>query len=252
MPFTFVDIIALSIFILSWSGYSAFARKKAKSTHCLARSLHQHRILWMHQLLTRTVRVSEASLLANLERNITFFASSTLLILAGVLTLFSKVEALEAVIKYMPNADFSGHTATQLKLSLVAFIFVIAFFNFTWSIRQYGFVNVMIGAAPTVKGKLNDNMSKYALQIATVQAQAANSYNYGLRAYYFSLAALCWFYHPLAFMLASALIVITLYMREFKSIAVKAFTKGQFYLNLEQQHNDRDIKNAKVDTHNNV
>ena len=74
---------------MTWFGYTIFARKKAKTTDCIARSLHQHRIHWMYEIISREVRVSEAALLANLERNIAFFASSTLLIVAGVFTLFA-------------------------------------------------------------------------------------------------------------------------------------------------------------------
>ena len=83
MPFTLVDSLALFVFVASWYGYTVFARKKAKTTDCIARSLHQHRIHWMYEVVSREMRVSDAALLANLERNIAFFASSTLLILAG-------------------------------------------------------------------------------------------------------------------------------------------------------------------------
>lgn len=236
MPFSVIDIIALLVFFLSWSGYTWFARKKAKTTNCIARCLHQHRIHWMHETITREVRVGEAALLSNLERNIAFFASSTLLILAGLLTLFAKIDTLESVISSLPFADYSNHLAIQLKLSLLAFIFVLSFFQFTWSMRQYGFVNVMIGAAPIDTSGLNENLKAYALQIAIVQDQAAHSYNYGLRSYYFALAAMCWFIHPLLFMLMSLWVVYTLFRREFNSKAVKAITAGQYYL---QQERDR-------------
>lgn len=235
MPLSIIDIFALLAFAFSWSGYTWFARKKAKTTDCLARSLNQHRIYWMSEAITRDIRVGEAALLANLERNIAFFASSTLLILAGLLTLFAKIDTLEIVISSMPYADHASHLAIQFKLSLLAFIFVLSFFQFTWSMRQYGFVNVMIGAAPIDKSGLNENLKLYAKQIAIVQDQAAHSYNYGLRSYYFALAAICWFFHPVLFILMSLWVVYTLYSREFNSKAVKAITAGQHYLNLERQ-----------------
>ncbi len=238
MPFSILDIIALLTFLLSWSGYTWFARKKAKTTNCIARCLHQHRIHWMYETITREVRVGEAALLANLERNIAFFASSTLLILAGLLTLFAQVDTLESVVASLPYADNPSHLAIQLKLALLVIIFVLSFFQFTWSMRQYGFVNVMVGAAPIDKSGLNDNLKAYAKQMATVQDQAAHSYNYGLRSYYFALAAICWFLHPLLFMVMSLWVVYTLFGREFSSKAVKAITAGQYYLQLE-----RDSKN---------
>lgn len=235
MPFSLIDIIALATFFLSWSGYTWFARIKAKTTDCIARSLHQHRVHWMYETITREVRVGEAALLSNLERNIAFFASSTLLILAGILTLFAQIETLENVIFSIPYADHVSHTLIQVKLSLLAFIFVLSFFQFTWSMRQYGFVNVMIGAAPVSKSGLNDNLRAYAKQMATVQDQAAHSYNYGLRSYYFALAAMCWFFHPYLFISMSVWVVYTLYRREFNSKSVKAITAGQQSLRLERE-----------------
>ena len=234
MPFSIFDVVALGCFFICWVGYTTFARKKAKNTDCIARCLHQHRIHWMYELIGRDVRVGESALLANLERNIAFFASSTLLILAGVLTLFSQVEKVESVIDSIPFAEFPNHVMIQLKLSLLVLIFVMAFFQFTWSMRQYGFVNVMVGACPYDNSGKNENLKQYALQMAIVQDQAAHSYNYGLRSYYFSMAALCWFLHPIVFILASIIVVNILYNREFKSKSVRAIILGQEYLDREQ------------------
>ena len=243
MPLSIIDIFALLTFFLSWSGYTWFARAKAKTIDCIARSLNQHRIHWMYETITREVRVGEAALLSNLERNIAFFASSTLLILAGILTLFAKIDTLESVISSIPYADHASHLAIQLKLSLLAFIFVLSFFQFTWSMRQYGFVNVMVGAAPIDSSGTNENLKAYARQMAIVQDQAAHSYNYGLRSYYFALAVICWFFHPILLMLMSIWIVYTLYAREFNSKAVKAITAGQAYLNIERESKLKNRKN---------
>ena len=227
MVFSWLDVLAVVCFFVSWSGYTWFARKKAKTTDCIARSLHQHRIHWMYELMTMDIRVGDAALLANLERNIAFFASTTLLVIAGVLTLFAQVEKLEEVIASIPYAADPQHDLIQIKLGLLAFIFVLSFFQFTWSMRQYGFLNVMVGAAPIDEPGTDDGMRQYAKQMAVVQDQAAHSYNYGLRSYYFSMAALGWFFHPVLLIVMSLFIVYTLYMREFKSKAVRAITAGQ-------------------------
>ncbi|MCT7941077.1 MULTISPECIES: DUF599 domain-containing protein [Shewanella] len=227
---TALDYLALVTFLTCWLGYTQFSKRKAKTTNCIARVMHQQRIHWMSQIIAKEVRVGEAALLANLERNIAFFASTTLLILAGVLTLFSQVEKLEMVIGSIPFSVSPDHALVQVKLALLACIFVLAFFQFTWSMRQYGFVNVMIGAAPLDKSGTDKNLLAYARQMAVVQDQAAHSYNYGLRSYYFAMAALCWFLHPSAFIFASLFVVYTLYQREFNSRAVQAITLAQSHL----------------------
>ncbi|MCO4798511.1 MAG: DUF599 domain-containing protein [Colwelliaceae bacterium] len=235
MFISILNLLALLCFLICWIGYTVFAKRKAKDTNCIAKCLHQHRIHWMHEVITRDIRVGEAALLANLERNIAFFASSTLLVLAGVLTLFAQVEKLEAVILSIPYAELPSHSIIQLKLGLLAFIFVLSFFQFTWSMRQYGFLNVMIGAAPIDESGTNENLRRYAKQMAVVQDQAAHSYNYGLRSYYFSMAVICWFFHPALFIFASLFVVYTLFIREFRSKAVKAINAGQEFLDIERE-----------------
>ena len=46
---------------------------------------------------------------------------------------------------------------------------------------------------------------------------AAETFNDGLRAYYFSFAAMAWFFSPVALVVATALVVMILYGREFHS-----------------------------------
>jgi uncharacterized membrane protein len=48
-------------------------------------------------------------------------------------------------------------------------------------------------------------------------ALAAESFNDGLRAYYFAFAVIGWFISPLAFCLGTAAVIGILYRREFKS-----------------------------------
>ncbi len=106
--------------------------------------------------------------------------------------------------------------------------------------RQYGFVNVMIGAAPLDKSGTDKNLVAYARQMAVVQDQAAHSYNYGLRSYYYSMAALCWFFNPWMFIVASLFVVYTLYQREFNSKAVVAITAAQSHLEKSPLHIHKD------------
>jgi uncharacterized membrane protein len=52
--------------------------------------------------------------------------------------------------------------------------------------------------------------------------QAAHSFNYGLRAIYFSLATLAWFINVWLFMAATIVVLFVMKHREFHSKALKA------------------------------
>jgi uncharacterized membrane protein len=58
---------------------------------------------------------------------------------------------------------------------------------------------------------------KYADRAAAMVAAAAETFNDGLRAYYFSFAALAWFVSPLIMVIGTLMVVAILYSREFHS-----------------------------------
>jgi uncharacterized membrane protein len=178
----------------------------------------------MRRVMLRDVRVGDAALIANLERNVSFLASTTILILAGLLTVFTVSEQVAALVSQIPLASQSDVLSIQLKVALLLVIFVYAFFTFTWSMRQYGFCSIILGGAPMVdeEGVTSAERERYAFYAARVIDLAGLSYNHGLRAYYFALSVLAWFVSPYLFILASGFVVAVLYRREFKSRSLMA------------------------------
>ena len=94
--------------------------------------------------------------------------------------------------------------------------------------RQYTFVALMIGALPSPQffHYNPDKQDDYAQRVAAMTGLAAETFNDGLRAYYFSFAAMGWFFSPLFFVLTTLLIVAILYNREFHSDVLKVFDDG--------------------------
>lgn len=217
----------LGWFLTCWVVYSQFAKMMAKKTASLSSVMHVHRINWMRRVLQREVRVSDAALLANLERNVTFFASSCVLILAGLLTALTAIEDVQKTLADVHLASADSLLALELKVVVMIGVFIYAFFTFTWSMRQFGFASVLIGAAP-----MPDDTSvtaadrrSFAIYGAKIIDQASHSYNYGLRSFYFSLALISWFINPWLFMVAAATVVGILYEREFLSSSLKCLQK---------------------------
>jgi len=159
---------------------------------------------------------------ANLERSVSFFASTTMLVLAGLMTVLGSTEQAINVIADIPFAMEATRQEWEVKLLVIIALFIYAFFKFTWSLRQYGFVSVMVGGAPNPGDDISElQKQSYANRIAKMSSMAANNFNFGLRSYYFSLAMLGWFINPWLFMVLSAGVVYVLYRREFKSSTLK-------------------------------
>jgi uncharacterized membrane protein len=211
--------LALAWFVLCWLGYTRYAIWRGKDTPCLASVLHLYREDWMRRLLMRDNRIADANVIGNLERNASFFASSTLIILAGILTVLGSTERAVSVLEGLPFVQQVSREMSEIKIISVALVFIYAFFTFSWCMRQYNFSAMLVGAAPMISERnvTEQERHAYAERTARVISMAANQFNLGLRSYYFGLATLAWFINPWFYMLATAGVVVVLYRREFHS-----------------------------------
>jgi uncharacterized membrane protein len=115
-----------------------------------------------------------------------------MLLLAALIGILAGVgQTYEAVM----GLSFIAQTEKWLfefKIFLLTGVFIYAFFKFTWALRQYNYACALIGAAPPPDAP-SARTEALAEHTAEVLSLAVTSFNGGLRAYYFALAALAWF-----------------------------------------------------------
>ena len=222
-----LNMLAFVWFLVCFKGYNAYSKKRASDTHCLASVMHSYRLEWLTRMLHREVRIADTTAIANLERSVSFFASSTMLILAGLMTVLGSTEKAIDVVGDIPFASHATKAEWELKLLVLIGLFIYAFFKFTWSLRQYGFTSVMMGGAPQPEDATEPELNAQAKRLAIMSSMAANNFNLGLRTYYFSLSVLAWFITPWLFMLLTTGVVIILYRREFNSSTLRQLVISQ-------------------------
>lgn len=224
LPLSTLDWIAIVWFFVWWVGYVFFATWHSKRRPSLVGQMTYYRREWMARVTERDLPIADVSILANLSNGSTFFASTTLLILGGLLALLGTTEQLASVVAELPFTKEGPAKLWDIKILLLTAIFIFAFFKFTWSLRLFHFCSVLVGGAPLpdLDQSREDVFVRRAAETATL---AAESFNNGLRSYYFGLAALTWFLNPWAWMIATSWIVLILYHREFHSSALKALTR---------------------------
>jgi uncharacterized membrane protein len=235
------NLLALAWFVIAVRGYQAYAIRASKHKDSLSGVLHAYRQRWMTRMIDREMRMADIGAVANLERYVTLFASSSLLVLAGLVTLIGRTDDVVHIVHDIPVLPPQSALEWQFKLFFLTLMFVYAFFKFTWSLRQYGFASVMISSAPVVHGDISDNkdLVDHVNRSAKILSMAANNFNFGLRAYYYSLAVLTWSIHPFVFMATTSLVIYILYTREFNSSSL-AELKGS---------NDSKNRKTLVDYH---
>jgi uncharacterized membrane protein len=230
MNYAFIpDIFAVFWFLVCWRGYALFAERMSKRKHSLLLSINEFRLNWMRQMLGRDNRMMDAALIGNLLRSISFFASTTIFIVLGLFTLIKYRDEASGILVTIPYAVANTPMLWEAKVFLLVVIFVYTFFKFTWSLRQYNYVCAVIGAAPPASEKGGPHSEQYAKNAAALISNAAKHFNFGLRGYYFGLAALSWFVNAQAFILASTFVVGVLYRREFRSLALQYLDATVFH-----------------------
>jgi uncharacterized membrane protein len=181
---------------------------------------NRYRHQWMLQTTARDPRMLDGIITQTLSATPAFFCSTTILILGGLFALLGTTDKAAELVREVPFAVQTPILVFEFKILVLVVIFVYAFFRFSWSMRQYTFVALLIGGMPPAEDFANGEAStrhRYADRAAAMTGLAAETFNGGLRAYYFSFAALGWFFSPTLFALATLLVAGILYSREFKS-----------------------------------
>ncbi len=232
--FPLVDWIALIWFLFCWSGYTSYANYKMLRVPNLSRGLTELRSQWMSSMLTRDVKIADVTALVALQRTGTFFASTTIFILAGLLAVLGASDKALRLAQALPFVAEHSQASWETKILFMVFIFVYAFFKFSWAVRQYNFSIVMFGAAPPAESSNADEYVEASNKLLTL---ANKSFNYGLRSYTFAMATIAWFIHPFLFIAMTTWVVGVLYRREFKSRTLAAMVSAS---NLSEKTNSPD------------
>jgi uncharacterized membrane protein len=220
------DLLAPAFFLLCWAGYTALADGAIGARRSLMHRIHEHRRLWMRRMLARENRIGDMAIVNVLAQSNSFFSSTSLLIIGGCLAILGSRDQAMQILNEIPAVAETPPFLWEMKVLLLVIVFVFAFFKLTWSLRQYNYVAIMIGAAPSPEEATSPASQRYGEAAADVASRAAEHFNKALRTFYFGLAALSWFLQPYLFMALTALVVVVVYRREFESYTVMALGRA--------------------------
>lgn len=230
LSLTLFDWAALAVFVACWAGYAAAVdRLPALHRRSVIAAMDEHRRRWMRTMITRDNRIMDTNIIGNLMNSTSFLANTAIFILGGLVALMGSPELGARVFSHLPFARVPDPATWEVKIALLVVIFVRAFFDLTWALRQFNYCSIVMGGIPQggPQGGVTEAACLAGAEMAAkVANRAARHFNTGLRAYYFGLAALGWLLHPLALVAASLLVVRELYRREFRSVVREALQEG--------------------------
>lgn len=217
-----LDIVALIWFLFAWFAYNYFADVIRYEGHPnLVNVMEKYRMQWMRQMVKRSDRLIDLRIIGTLQQTANFFASTSMLLVASS---FAALGFGEKAVQIMNDMGWQNVMSIQMwgvKTALLLFIFIYAFFKFTWVTRQFNYAAVLLAATPSYhEGESIDELRRqndYAHKTATMLSNAAKHFNLATRSYYFGLSALAWYVSPIGLMITSVIVVLVIYRREFMS-----------------------------------
>lgn len=211
-----LDWIGLAWFLICWVGYGYVVERGNHSAGNLLGSTHRERLNWARRMMDHENRVSDVSLVGHLMGSVSFYANTSIYILAGLIAL---IGGLDRVLNATAELPFAAHTSRELlefKLVMLLVMFIVAYFNFTWSLRQFNVLCIVMGAAPAPNAAAEEK-EREAIKQAAVNTSAGDAFNAGIRAYYFGLAVVSWSINAWVFIGMSTVVLIVLARRDFAS-----------------------------------
>jgi uncharacterized membrane protein len=213
------DWLALVCFFSLWVGYAWFSKAWARKRPSLLVTTNRYRRYWMEQAIERDPRMLDGLITQTLSNTPAFFSSTSILVIGALFALLGTTDKASELMSEIPFAQATTLLVFEFKVLVLVAIFVYSFFRFSWCMRQYTFVALAIGSLPPPADFANGKFDRrtFADRAAALVGSAAETFNDGLRAYYFSFALLGWFVSPLVMVLATMVVVAILYGREFRS-----------------------------------
>ena len=223
------------LFLLgAWFAYPLIFKLLNKST--INTQLIAVRRNWMRQI-SRHRSPFDSILMGHIVHSVAFFGSATLIVLAG---LFSVIINLETVYGTMANLHFVTPTSLELFsliFALLAVVLTISFFSFVYALRKLAYSVALIGALPSTEdgeepAALNDLIEGTTMVIT----EAVKTFNFGIRGYYYAIAAMFLFASPLA-CIGATLIATTILV--YRQLSTTTASSIGIYVN-------KDIKGAST------
>lgn len=211
------DLVAFLWFLMLMWAYWLATGYEPLASRTIVAAVQRHREAWMRNMALRDNRIVDAQLLGNLSQGNAFFASTSAIAVGGLAAMMGSAEKIQVMLERLPLVSVASPVLMEIKLLLLITILIYAFFKFAWAFRLSHYAAIMIGSTPILGEANPDACESHALSTARLIGIAAEHTNAGLRSFYYAIAAMAWFFHPLAFILVTTWVLLILIRRDFFS-----------------------------------
>ena len=212
-PLSFT-LISTLLPLICYFGYNIIIPQIERVRPSLSVIMNLQRRRWVANS-TRRESPFDAILAGNIMGSVSFLASTAVLLILAIFAVFGQMPALISALNSMSLERVYTTLDVQLHLAVMLAMFVLAFFAFTLSLRQFNHFCIMLGAIDHDGQTTEEEIDA----ITRMNALGARNFNAGVRAYYFSVATVAWFVSEWLPIIACLATIAILSHREFFSSA---------------------------------
>ncbi len=195
-------VLVLAVYHLYLAGCSR------RNPYCTIQSVNREaRRAWVEHIMSDPGNaVLAVQTLRNSTMAATFFASTAVLLLMGVLSLSGQADKL-AASWHVLNVFGSNHpTIWVFKLLVLTAALLVAFFSFAMSVRLFNHVGYQVNLPPALRPP-----AVTPEQVARHLNRAGSYYSVGMRGYFLAVPLVFWLFGPHLMALSSVVLVVVLY-----------------------------------------
>ena len=181
--------------------------------------MRQWRSTWARQALWRGERITDVGLVRGLIAGVSFFATTSVLVISGLLATLNSVQQISSYLLSVPFAAQTSTEITSFKIGALLLLAVSAFFKFGWSMRLHSYSLLMIGSMPEPDERQSEKASAVADRLANLSYLASKHFHSGVRAYYLGFSALTWILSVWLFLPVLVIVVGVMIRRDYRSAA---------------------------------
>ena len=200
--------------LLAYLAYNIIVPQVEKLRPSLSVIMNMQRRRWVANA-TRRETPFDAILSGNIMQSVSFLASTAVLLVLAVFAVFGQLPTLMETLDSLSLDRVYTVVDVQLHLVIMLTMFVLAFFAFTLSLRQFNHFCIMLGALDHDRATTEEEIEA----IAQMNGLGARNFNSGIRAYYFSVPSVAWFVSEWLAVVVTLVTILILAHREFFSSA---------------------------------
>ncbi len=215
-----MSLLSTLLPLLFWLSYGFVSDQFCRFRPSITQLMVHQRFRWVANAVKRDTPF-DAILTGNIMNSVSFFASSSVLLILAMFAIFGQLNELLPALRTVQVSGAYSMGEYQLHLIIMLVMVVLAFLSFTLSLRQFNHFCILLGAAD--HSETADPEETEAM--AQLNAQGARYFNNGIRAYYFSIANVGWFISAEIGIALAILTFIFILHREFMSKSHHAISR---------------------------